>query len=403
MQSPEIVDSRLFVKFDLSDVHEFNARFGDDRANLADLATRLLLYDQLLIPTYDFGIIPILASWIGVDLLRGLLYSDAIALIRRKGLLGYVGNGNAISVISIEGRDVPLPWFVEATFGESATSLGLQLDHLAIAEADRDAIMTGVLERTQDLDYTNDFFIENIANESYRDVMGSPILSKYAWRGSKKRDDSGVDLRWLPQVEGNQVRVLRADGRVRDPVDMVLRVAEVNMELLMATQAGGADLLTAQGGDQLLKEKLRRAGGNEPILQAFSGWLELNSIPDLRSSVENGELGFDTLWKIRTSDKAAKFRAWLREASPSDGRELEQAYVSAISQATAAGKLPVKVLRFVITAAAGLIPGIGGLVGGAAAGAVDSFFVDRWLNGYSPKLFIDTLQNIEPDDENGET
>ena len=396
MPSKDIVDSRLFVRLDLSDANRVNAQFRDNRGNLAHLASQLLLYDRILIPTYDYGIIPALLSWIGFDLLQRLLDSHSIGFIRRRGLLGYAGNGNAISIFQIEEGERPLLWWQESMFAENEVAAQLQAGQLQLRPKEQRSLVEKVLKHTIDLDYSNDLFIEHIANESYRDVMASPALSSYVWRVSDKREDGDVDLRWLPQVRANQMRVIRADPAIRDPVDLVLRSAEVNMELLMASQAGGADLFTTDGADRLLYGKLQRAGASEAMLDAFISLLELNSVPDIRPAVTAGELGFDKVWELRNTSEGSQFREWLRSAAPTDSRGLERAYVAAISKETVADKWPTKVIRIVITTAVGLIPGVGGLLGGIGAEVVDSLFVERWINGFSPKLFIDDLQKLAP-------
>ena len=395
MPSNAIVDSRLFIKLDLSNATGLNSRYRENRANLAHLASQLLLYDRILIPTYDYGIVPTLYSWLGFDLFQELLESDALGFIRRRGLLAYVGNGNGVNVFEIEEGDKPLLWWQESIFAENQTALELQLAQYEIHPSEQQSILDMALERTIDLSYSNEFFIDQIANESYRDVMESPDLAKYVWQSSDKREDGGVDLRWLPQVDGDQMRVLPANGSIDDPVDLVLRAAEVNMELLMANQAGDADLFTTEGADKLLLEKLRRAGAEESMLAAFMSLLELNAIPDLRSAVSSGDLEIERVWELRNSSESVQFRQWLREASPSDSRELEQAYIAAISEVPRADRWSTKVIRIVITTVAGLIPGVGGLVGGIGAEVVDSFVIDRLINGFSPKLFLDELQKLE--------
>ncbi len=53
-------------------------------------------------------------------------------------------------------------------------------------------------------------------------------------------------------------------------------------------------------------------------------------------------------------------------------------------------RLPVRMLRFVATGVAGLVaPGLG-----TAAGVADSFFLDRWLKGHSPNLFMNQLKKL---------
>jgi hypothetical protein len=52
--------------------------------------------------------------------------------------------------------------------------------------------------------------------------------------------------------------------------------------------------------------------------------------------------------------------------------------------------LPIKTIRFLITTCAGLIEPLTGLT----TGVIDSFFVQKWLAGYSPRLFIDDLRKL---------
>jgi len=396
MPSSEIVDSRLFVRLDLSNANQLNQRFRKDRAYFAHLASQLLLYDRVLIPTHDYGVVPSLIHWMDINLLHEMLESNALGFIRRRGLFGYLGNGLGINTFQIQSRGKPLQWWQESVFAENQRAAELQVAQLDLSGSQKTSLVDKTLQSTIDLDYTNDFFIDQITNETYRNVMGSPALAAYVWRSSQKRDDGGVDLSRLPQVRGDQVRVLRADGRIRDPVDLVLRAAEVNMEILMASQAGGADLFTTEGADYVLREKLAHVGANAEMLAAFTSLLELNSIPDLHPAISKGEIALGNVWRLRNSRKGAEFREWLRNASPSDARDLERAYVASISQEARADKWPTKAIRFIITTAAGMIPGIGGLLGGLGTEIAGSFFLDKWINGYSPKLFIDELQKLVP-------
>jgi len=397
--SESLIDDNLFIKRDLSNPSQVFGALATDRQLLGHFASQLLLYDRLIIPTYGFGILPILISWLGVDLFDELVQVDAIKFIRRRGLLSYVGNGNAISTIGIEdGPKKTLPWWSKALFAGSEESIELQLKNSS-NDINNDQIkrITGLaLPQTFELEYENDFFIENVANESYRDVMKSKWLSSYVTKSSNKRKDGSVDLRWLPQVKPNQTRVVSASGRIKDPVDMLLNVAEVNMQLIMASQTGGADLLTSQGAEILLHEKLQRAGLHADVLEGFVKLLEIKDLPDIRAAIHNSEISFDDIWGIRNKPNSIQFRKWLREEGPRNSQEFIKAYVQTIERETMADKLPVRLLRLAVTTAAGLIPGIGGLIGGLAADGIDSFFVDKWLQGYTPKLFLDEIKHIAP-------
>lgn len=400
MPSDSIVDGRLFTKLDIFSAGSINSAVLTDRDLFGHLASQLLLYERIVIPTYDFGIVPALVTWFGSDLYSELVNEGTLAFIRRKGLLGYVGNGNGISTFGIERRSgESTRWWVKALFCNNDEAIDLQLRNSSLSLDTKDVtqLLAVTMEHSRTLEYENEFFIENIANESYRDVMGSPGLSRFVLRTTEARSNGSIDLRCLPQVKPNQLRFLPAEGAIKDAVDILLRVAEVNMELLTSDQMGDADLFTSQGSDFLLTEKMRRAGASEELLSGFINLLELTEIPDIRWGVAKGILPIQELLEIRNGSNARQFREWLRTERPHDSKDFVSAYIRALGKDTLADKFPVRLIRLAATSIVSLIPGVGGLLGGLAADTVDSFFVEKWLKGYSPKLFLDELQRILPD------
>ena len=58
MTFPSILDNRLFIRLDLDHPLRANSFFQSETANLAHFASQLLLYDVIIIPSTDFGIVP---------------------------------------------------------------------------------------------------------------------------------------------------------------------------------------------------------------------------------------------------------------------------------------------------------------------------------------------------------
>ena len=96
-----IWDSRLWIRHDLISATETNALFAQSAGNKAHLGSHLLLYDEILVPTKDFGIVPIIAEWCGLNGLRHLLDSEAITFLWQELLLGY-GKGLGIGPYTID-------------------------------------------------------------------------------------------------------------------------------------------------------------------------------------------------------------------------------------------------------------------------------------------------------------
>ncbi len=87
MVSRAIVDSRLWIRLDLDQTLKPNSLFLTKPQHRAHLASQLLLYDTVVIPTKDFGIIPILISWMGLSTFQEAMRSGSIGFIRPRSLL----------------------------------------------------------------------------------------------------------------------------------------------------------------------------------------------------------------------------------------------------------------------------------------------------------------------------
>lgn len=392
MKSYSIVDSRLFISLDLDISLKANSLFQSNSNNRAHLANQLLLYDQIIIPTKDFGIVPILINWMSLKIFNKALDSDAFLFIHRKDLLGYAGNGVGISgfVISPGEDSKQWSWWQEAMFGEINASIEQQLRNMCpfISRKERENIINKTISKSIEADYDNNFFMKNIVHETYTDIMNNRDLVMFVLRNNKP-ESGHIDLARLHGVGPNQMRVLSLD-RIQDPVDLVLRIAEINMEIYMSTLSEGADLFTSEGTELLLKNKLLRAGVSSNYLKGFLSLLDLNNMPDIRKAILSDSISLVDIWKIREKKISKNFRKWLREATSKDARDVEKLYIESLGNKTLINSLPLRAMRFALTTAVGVLDPTLGLL----TGVVDSFFVDKWLSGYSPKLFLDELSKI---------
>jgi hypothetical protein len=105
----------------------------------------------------------------------------------------------------------------------------------------------------------------------------------------------------------------------------------------------------------------------------------------------------ERLLKVRESAECREFREWLSSAENMSDAQIKEMVASIRSKiASLAGSTTGKVLRFATTTGVGLIPVVGPIAG-AAAGAIDSFLVDRvlprsgvvaFLSETYPSLFV---------------
>ena len=87
MISDSIIDSRLFIRLDLDLATKHNAEFQSSVQKQAYLANQLLLYDRIIIPTHDFGIVPVLISWLGIRDFEEALEQSVFKFLRNNRIL----------------------------------------------------------------------------------------------------------------------------------------------------------------------------------------------------------------------------------------------------------------------------------------------------------------------------
>ena len=128
----------------------------------------------------------------------------------------------------------------------------------------------------------------------------------------------------------------------------------------------------------------------QELLKQFYSLIELAEIPDIRLAIISGDLSISEIWKIRQKRKGRKFRKWLQKEDTKTSRELEQAYVNVLGKSSLFNSLPSRAIRYLSIAAIGSLEPSLGIITGAA----DSFFLEKWLGGYSPRLFIDEIRKL---------
>jgi len=128
--------------------------------------------------------------------------------------------------------------------------------------------------------------------------------------------------------------------------------------------------------------------------EQFERVIELADVPDFKPGQR---VDVERLLKVRESAECREFREWLSSAENMSDAQIKEMVASIRSKiASLAGSTTGKVLRFATTTGVGLIPVVGPIAG-AAAGAIDSFLVDRvlprsgvvaFLSETYPSLFV---------------
>lgn len=341
----------------------------------------IILYDQVIIPTQDFLTLTSLILVLGEQSVIDLLEAGCVRFLRVKGSLMYAGGGLGITYgeMTADGK-TPQPF---------CAPLGDAVDFaLAGVPEIKDPGLKGmVLGATEEIDLKAMYGA--IRHETYMDVLGSAHL----------RDAFAIRNKSMERLVGvapNQVRMytgLRPGDKLRgDEVSDVLAMAFANLELRMAQVARCLDASTASPIGHMLKGKVERIFGADKAKSAFAVLTEIAGIPDVGEGILGKRFSISDLIKLKRTRDGEQFRRWFHEKCSDDPRGTAREYCSLLRQFPKVQSLPARVLRFLATNAVGLLPG--GMLLGAAAGTIDSFFVDQWLRGPSPKYFIEDVGQL---------
>jgi hypothetical protein len=392
MNRSSILNSRIYPRIGLDNASTINKYFEINNQYRGNLAEQLLLYDKIVFPTNDFGILSMLNNWLGYNVLIEALENDIFSFVRSKGIMIYFNRGQGINfIIAKESPQKEFLWWQHAMFGDFEKAIELQLTHSTTLKPNEiKKIIPLVIQKSKELTFDSGYYKSDFAKETYKDIQESPTFIKYFFDYYKRNDkDEKIDLLNLPGLNADQGRV-SAIAPIKDPIDLLLRLAETNLEISISSFMGGIDIFTSEGANQLLSTKFKRLGYTSKQIDGFITLLDLNNIPDIEIAISKNVLSFEDIWKFRNTNDSKQFRSWLRKISLDDLRELERMYVSCITKKNVIDKIPSKVLRFCITTAIGFINPLLGL----ATSALDTFGINKLNKEYNPKLFFDKLRNL---------
>jgi hypothetical protein len=347
------------------------------------LASQALLYDTIVVPTMDFGIVPAFVEWLSLPVLREALESETIRFLRYPAMIGYGGNGAGViaNLRFGKGQSSVWDWTHVAAFGSMDEAIEAQAEYGCdnIPDRERSSLTSAISKATVEFS-TEDDFSCNIARATYQDIAGDTRLKNEIGR---MYGYGTLELNRLPGPEANQIRFFSSlqvsrDGTEivspyappQDGIDLTLAVAQLNVQLAMASGLEDCDLSTFNDAVRILERKIKRRGRKWRSGLAFSRVLQIPDVPDIQMAVADGRLELSDAWAARATTNARRFRTWLKGADTSDGRELARSYTDLLGKPSLLGSLPVRALRWaILTSAAAIASRQAGVLGEITIGS----------------------------------
>jgi hypothetical protein len=180
-------------------------------------------------------------------------------------------------------------------------------------------------------------------------------------------------------------------------VHQYLDLAHHNISYLSMALSKCEDIVAEQLAYKVLENRVVVKPQFQDIVRVTHAILDFENLPDIRQMVAQSQLSLSSVLKIRKSKHLIEFRDWLRSTPSVSDTEAIKAYVATVEERIS-NKPLYKLLKIgIFTGAGGIIGSIGGPVGaglGAIAtnallGFTDTFFIDKLVDGWNPKIFIE--------------
>lgn len=358
------------------------------RETRARIANYLLLYDQIIIPTANFLILPVLRQILGEGVFDQLVQNKIIVFVRYSEWFCYIGGGGGLGLIKVEMPNKGAN-LAHALFSSTEQSIDLALRNtLPKSGVHRSRILKNLLlDNLVEVDISTTF--QELKTETYQDINESPYL-----RNLYDFDRRGGSLNSLRGIKKNQVRVCAPhseDENKSKEIWTLLNIAFENFILNLSSQVGVDEITGDNSSLNLLKAKGSRVGMPIEGINAFTQIQSYSEIPDIGSSFSKKLISPETILEIRQTENAKIFRNWLSQSKPNERKdEILGRYIDDISKLSTIDKLPSKIFRFVSTC----IASAGGELSGTAASFADSFLVNKWFPKKTPKLFMQDLKTL---------
>jgi hypothetical protein len=343
---------------------------------IKSLCEDLILHNQILIPTQDY------LTACGLILIAGekgfieLLERDKLKFIRIRGAMGFAsGKGpSELCNFYIEKKQHPSVSPIEESADAGLTVIGDRIKDK---------------KKLHELIVKNSFAIESsdiltaVKYESVKDLKYTSL-----WRAQYESGKPGSII--LPKKKEIKVQVLGTNDPGKNIQTALLALATYNSDLYLAEKFECQNTSPFYSVGDILDIKQNRLLKSTGYSDKLWKLIEIDRVPDLSQIDLAQGSNLSVLLNLVSNKNVNDFRDWFHANHELNETELLQEYISVLRQVPWIQSPLSKTLRFAVTSIAGFIPVVGQL-----ASAFDTFIVDRFFCGKSPKFFIDDLTNIK--------
>lgn len=306
-----------------------------------------------------------------------LLEEQRLQFVRMQGAMVYMrGTGPDGALLTMTAPDGKIANSAELP---QAIKLGLQVAQGKLRDFGK---LQSLLEK-QSINEDTRFVVGAIADATYQDFRQSRHWRKFY----SDPDPKKLQLLSIAKTSG---KVLGSMARKDNPVDILLSLAQNNVELHLAQKYECCSTSTSSPLGESIGLKIDRLTKNQVNQKDLWRLFEVNDVPDVSPALLGDKDSFRKFIRLTKKSNAQDFRKWFHSVTANNEADVIREYVSILKSVPTVGKTPMKSLRFAITTALGVVP-----ILGTVAGFLDTFIIEKILKGKSPRYFIEDFSAFQ--------
>lgn len=187
----------------------------------------------------------------------------------------------------------------------------------------------------------------------------------------------------------------------------LVNIAKHNKAYLCMVLNECTDLVSNELAYDILKNRVIVESQFKNQTKIIDNIFEFENIPDVKSLIAKKHLNIQDILKIRQSSNVKNFRKFIKKIEPNfPDIEVIKAYQSEIDNKVS-NKVLYKLIKIgsftTLGAGIGSVGGfwgslIGGIIANLSLSFTDTFFVDKFFDGWNPKIFIEKEVKSKIDD-----
>jgi len=352
----------------------------------ARLADYILLYDQIVVPTGNLQILPVLRLMLGEDVFDELIRTKAIVLARFDQWFGYIGTAGVVFYTIGDNPAAPkgLPNLAKGYFKplDEAIDNAILATNPPSTKERKASIKSLLLDNIITL--PTGAILSGVKDEAYMDIRDSAYLREFL---SLRNTGRSIDN--LLGSKSDTVTIFNphiSNERSDHPeIRAVLRVVFENFLLSLGSHTSVSEITGDASTLSVLQAKGQRLGYSPHGRKAFAQLQKVNNVPELGVAFAAKQISASQILDLRTSKHTQALRDWLGTDAPTETvDETVARYVETIGNPNLVERLPAQIMRFAVTTAWGALEPMSG----AVAAAIDAFLLRKWFPVCSPRLFM---------------